>query len=159
MDQEDIATILTVFTTSQRQLLMMLKLLMNDNKRIQHTPFDIRHSIKQLAYFPIIYESDLVYCQGTRMDKRCFSILCHLLKTTARLTSKEIVDVEEMVAMFFHVVVHDVKNQVIQREFVWFDETTFWHSNIVLLVVLRLHDELLKKSQPVTNACTNLRWK
>ncbi|KAA0055437.1 putative nuclease HARBI1 [Cucumis melo var. makuwa] len=51
------------------------------------------------------------------MDRRCFAILCHLLRTVAGLTSTEVVDVEEMVAMFLHIVVHDVKNCVIQQEF------------------------------------------
>ncbi|XP_050939353.1 uncharacterized protein LOC127150984 [Cucumis melo] len=51
------------------------------------------------------------------MDRRCFAILCHLLRTIAGLTSTEVVDVEEMVAMFLHILAHDVKNRVIQREF------------------------------------------
>ncbi|KAA0063753.1 putative nuclease HARBI1 [Cucumis melo var. makuwa] len=63
------------------------------------------------------------------MDRRCFAILCHLLRTTARLVRTEVIDVEEMVAMFLHILAHD------------------------------LHNELLKKPQPVTNLCTDLRWK
>ncbi|TYK30845.1 retrotransposon protein [Cucumis melo var. makuwa] len=51
------------------------------------------------------------------MDRRCFTILCHLLRTIAGLRSTEVVDVEEMVAMFLHILAHDVKNCVIQREF------------------------------------------
>ncbi|XP_050941514.1 protein ALP1-like [Cucumis melo] len=51
------------------------------------------------------------------MDRRCFAILCHLLRTIPGLTSTEVVDVEEMVAMFLHILAHDVKNRVIQREF------------------------------------------
>ncbi|KAA0064252.1 retrotransposon protein [Cucumis melo var. makuwa] len=51
------------------------------------------------------------------MDRRCFVILCHLLRTIVGLTSTKVVDVEEMVAMFLHIVAHDVKNRVIQWEF------------------------------------------
>ncbi|TYK16470.1 retrotransposon protein [Cucumis melo var. makuwa] len=40
-----------------------------------------------------------------------------LLRTVAGLSSTEIVDVEEMVAMFLYVLVHDVINRVIQWEF------------------------------------------
>ncbi|KAA0047721.1 retrotransposon protein [Cucumis melo var. makuwa] len=36
------------------------------------------------------------------MDRRTFAILCHLLRNMAGLSSTEIVDVEEMVAMFLH---------------------------------------------------------
>ncbi|KAL4034940.1 hypothetical protein IC575_003613 [Cucumis melo] len=93
------------------------------------------------------------------MDRRCFTILCHLLRTVAGLTSTEVVDVEEMVAMFLHIVAYDVKNRVIQQEFMRSDETISRHFNMVLLVVIRLHDELLKKPQPVNSDCTDQRWR
>uniref|UniRef100_A0A9I9E209 DUF8040 domain-containing protein n=1 Tax=Cucumis melo TaxID=3656 RepID=A0A9I9E209_CUCME len=48
----------------------------------------------------MIHGSDLVCHQSTRMDQRCFAILCHLLRTIAGLMSMEVVDVEEMVAMY-----------------------------------------------------------
>ncbi|KAA0059130.1 putative nuclease HARBI1 [Cucumis melo var. makuwa] len=51
------------------------------------------------------------------MDRRCFAILCHLLRTIAGLTSTEVVDVGEMVVMFLHILAHDMKSCVIQREF------------------------------------------
>ncbi|KAA0036747.1 putative nuclease HARBI1 [Cucumis melo var. makuwa] len=92
------------------------------------------------------------------MDQRCFVILCHLFRTIAGLTSIEIIDVEEMVAMLLHVSEHDIKNRVIQREFLRSGETISQHFNIVLLAMLRLHDELLKKPQPVTNGCTDPRY-
>ncbi|KAA0063728.1 retrotransposon protein [Cucumis melo var. makuwa] len=95
----------------------MLELLKNNTKRITHIPHETRHRIRQLAYFRMIHGSDLVCHQSTRMDRRCFAILCHLLRTIARLTSTEVVDVEEMVAMFLHILKHDVKNRVIQQEF------------------------------------------
>uniref|UniRef100_A0A9I9ELZ5 DUF8040 domain-containing protein n=1 Tax=Cucumis melo TaxID=3656 RepID=A0A9I9ELZ5_CUCME len=52
-----------------------------------------------------------------------------------------------MVAMFLHILAHDVKNRVIQRKFMRSGETIFHHFNMVLLAVIRLHDELLKKPQ------------
>ncbi|KAA0047167.1 putative nuclease HARBI1 [Cucumis melo var. makuwa] len=66
----------------------------------------------------MIHESNLVCRQSTRMDRQTFAILCNLLRNVAGLSSTEIVDVEEMVAMFLHILAHDVKNRVIQREFV-----------------------------------------
>uniref|UniRef100_A0A9I9E439 DUF8040 domain-containing protein n=1 Tax=Cucumis melo TaxID=3656 RepID=A0A9I9E439_CUCME len=84
------------------------------------------------------------------MDRRTFAILCHLLRNVAGLSSTEIVDVEEMVAMFLHVLAHDVKNCVIQREFVRSGETVSRHFNIVLLAVLRLYEELIKRPVSVT---------
>uniref|UniRef100_A0A9I9EHM4 DUF8040 domain-containing protein n=1 Tax=Cucumis melo TaxID=3656 RepID=A0A9I9EHM4_CUCME len=158
MDEHELASIVNAFIASQRQLLLMLELLKNDTKRITHIPYETRHRIRQLAYFRMIHGSDLVCRQSTRMDRRCFAILCHLLRTIAGLTSTEVVDVEEMVAMFLHILAHDVKNRVIQREFMRSGETISRHFNMVLLAVIRLHEELLKKPQPVPNECTDQRW-
>ncbi|KAA0054744.1 putative nuclease HARBI1 [Cucumis melo var. makuwa] len=41
------------------------------------------------------------------MDRRCFAILYHLLRTITGLTSTKVVDVEEMVAMFLHILAYD----------------------------------------------------
>ncbi|KAL0561094.1 hypothetical protein IC582_001512 [Cucumis melo] len=145
MDQQKLIGVLTAFTLAQRQMLLTLELLMNNNKRLPHTSSDTRHRIRELAYFRMIHESDLVCRQSTRMDRRTFAILCHLLRNVAGLSSTEIVDVEEMVAMFLHVLAHDVKNRVIQREFVLSGETVSRHFNIVLLAVVRLYEELIKR--------------
>ncbi|KAL0561378.1 hypothetical protein IC582_001803 [Cucumis melo] len=64
-----------------------------------------------------------------------------------------------MVAMFLHILAHDVKNRMIQRQFVRSGDTVSRHFNLVLLAILRLHNELLKKPQLVTNSCTDSRWK
>ncbi|KAA0038310.1 retrotransposon protein [Cucumis melo var. makuwa] len=89
------------------------------------------------------------------MDRRTFAILYHLLQTVSGLSSTEVVDVEEMVAMFLHVLAHDVKNRVIQREFVRSGETVSGHFNLVLLAVVRLYEELIKRPVPVTNNCND----
>ncbi|KAL0541693.1 hypothetical protein IC582_021748 [Cucumis melo] len=159
MDEHELASIVNAFIASQCQLLLMLELLKNDTKRIMHIPYETSHRIRRLAYFRMIHGSDLVCSQSTRMDRRCFVILCHLLRTIAGLTSTEVVDIEEMVAMFLHILVYDVKNRVIQREFMRLGETIFRYFNMVLLAVIRFHEELLKKPQPVPNDCTNQRWR
>ncbi|KAL0559574.1 hypothetical protein IC582_004189 [Cucumis melo] len=107
----------------------------------------------------MIHESDLVCCQSMRMDRRTFAILCHLLRTVSSLSSTEIVDVEKIVAMFLHVLAHDVKNRVIQKEFIWFSETISRHFNLVLLAVVRLYEELIKRPVPMTNNCNDQCWK
>ncbi|KAL4035776.1 hypothetical protein IC575_004483 [Cucumis melo] len=107
----------------------------------------------------MIHESDLVCRQSMRMDRRTFAILCHLLRTVSSLSSTEIVDVEKIVAMFLHVLAHDVKNRVIQEEFVWFSETISRHFNLVLLAVVRLYEELIKRPVPMTNNCNDQCWK
>ncbi|TYK19044.1 putative nuclease HARBI1 [Cucumis melo var. makuwa] len=155
MDQQTLLGVLTAFTLAQRQMLLTLELLMNNNKRLPHTPSDTRHRIRQLAYFHMIHESDLVCRQSTHMDMRTFVILCHLLRNVAGLSSTEIVNVEEMVAMFLHVLAHDVTNRAIQREFVRSGETVSLHFNLVLLAVVRLYEELIKR--PVLGFLTPYR--
>ncbi|TYK24224.1 retrotransposon protein [Cucumis melo var. makuwa] len=103
--------------------------------------------------------TSILFEESTRMDRRTFTILYHLLRNVAGLSSIEIVDVEEMVAMFLHVLAHDVKNHVIQREFVWSGETVSRHFIIVLLAVVRLYEELIKRPVPVTNNCNDQHWK
>ncbi|KAL0541780.1 hypothetical protein IC582_021837 [Cucumis melo] len=159
MDQQTLLGVLTTFTLVQRQILLTLELLMNDNRRITYTSSDTRHRIRQLAYFHMIHESDLVCHQSTRMDRRTFAILCHLLRIVSGLSSTEIVDVEEMVAMFLHVLAHDVKNRVIQREFIQSGETVSRHFNLVLLAIVRLYEELIKRPVPMTNNCNDRSWK
>ncbi|KAA0061159.1 Retrovirus-related Pol polyprotein from transposon TNT 1-94 [Cucumis melo var. makuwa] len=73
--------------------------------------------------------------------------------------SKREVDVEEMVAMFLHVLAHDVKNRVIQREFVRSGEIVSRRFSLVLLAMLQLQDKLIKKLVSVTNNCTDQHWK
>ncbi|KAA0067645.1 retrotransposon protein [Cucumis melo var. makuwa] len=159
MDQQTLLGVLTVFTLAQRQMLLTLELLMDNNKRLPHTPSNTRHRIRQLMYFRMIHESDLVCRQSTRMDKRTFAILYHLLRNLSGLSSTKIVDVEEMVAMFLYVLAHDLKNRVIQRKFVRFSETVSRHFNLVLLAMVRLYEELIKRLVPVTNNCNDQHWK
>ncbi|KAL0556029.1 hypothetical protein IC582_004534 [Cucumis melo] len=159
MDEHEFPSLLNAFITSQRQLLLMSNLLSNNTKRITHIPHDTRHRIRQLVYFRMIHASGLVCRQSTRMDRRCFAILCHLLRTIDGLTSTEVVDNEEMVEMFLHVLAHDMKNCVTQREFMRLGETISHHFNMVLLAIIQFHDKLLKKPQSVSNDCTDQRWR
>lgn len=135
MDLEASVKILIVFTVFQHKLLMNLNLLMNDHKRLQQKLYSTRHRIRHLACFHMIHGSDIVCRRTARMGRRCFVILCHLLWTAAWLASTEIVDVEKMVAMFLHVIMHNVKNRVMQRKFVRSSETILRHFNLVLLAV------------------------
>ena len=114
MNPTKLANLLNAFLLAQRQMIMTFDTFFNDRRRIPQVPCNTRHRIRQIAYFHMIHESDLVCQQSTCMDRRCYAILCHLLRTTAGLESTEVVDVEEMVAIFLHVLAHDVKNREIQ---------------------------------------------
>jgi hypothetical protein len=67
--------------------------------------------------------------------------------------------VEELVAMFLHILAHHVKNRMIRRQFVRSGETIIRHFINVLLSVLRCHKELLKQPKPILGGNTDERWK
>ncbi|TYK02222.1 putative nuclease HARBI1 [Cucumis melo var. makuwa] len=92
------------------------------------------------------------------MDQRCFTILCTMLRTRGGLETTQYVDVEEMVAIFFHIVAHDVKNRVARRHFARSGETMSRHFNAVFNAVLRLHEIFLKQPDPVTHSCSHEKW-
>uniref|UniRef100_A0A2N9HXL4 DUF8040 domain-containing protein n=1 Tax=Fagus sylvatica TaxID=28930 RepID=A0A2N9HXL4_FAGSY len=59
----------------------------------------------------MVFNGDLECLENTRMDRHSFHRLCDMLKTTGRLSATRNMNVEEMVAMFLHIVAHDVKNK------------------------------------------------
>ncbi|XP_038875111.1 uncharacterized protein LOC120067643 [Benincasa hispida] len=93
------------------------------------------------------------------MDRRTFVILCNMLRTISRSAPTQCIDMQEMVAIFLHILVHDVKNRVVGRKFAWSGETVSRHFRFVLTVVLQLHELLLKKPEPITSDCTDSKWK
>ncbi|KAA0041970.1 putative nuclease HARBI1 [Cucumis melo var. makuwa] len=93
------------------------------------------------------------------MDRRCFTILCTMLRIRGGLEATQYVDVEEMVAIFLHIVAHDIKNRVARRHFARSGETMSRHFNAVLNTVLRLHEILLKQPDPVTHSCSHEKWR
>ena len=99
------------------------------DRRIENQSPHLRHQIRQLNFFRLIHESDIVCRESTRMDQRCFTILCTMLRTRGGLETTQYVDVEEMVAIFFHIVAHDVKNRVARRHFARSGETVSRHFN------------------------------
>ncbi|XP_038887031.1 uncharacterized protein LOC120077199 [Benincasa hispida] len=94
-----------------------------------------------------------------RIDRWTFVILCNMLRTTDHLASTQCVDVQEMVAIFLHILSHDVKNRVVERQFAQYDETISRDFRSVLTAVLQLQKLLLKKSEPIMSDCTDNRWK
>ena len=82
-----------------------------------------------------------------------------MLRTRGGLEATQYVDVEEMVAIFLHIVAHDIKNRVARRHFARSGETMSRHFNAVLNTVLRLHEILLKQPDPVTHSCSHEQWR
>ncbi|XP_020259584.1 uncharacterized protein LOC109836081 [Asparagus officinalis] len=67
--------------------------------------------------------------------------------------------VDEQVAMFLHIIAHHVKNRVIKQMFQRSGGTISRHFTNVLHAVIRLHDVLIQKPNPVPIDSTDTRWK
>ncbi|KAL4356269.1 hypothetical protein AHAS_Ahas09G0069800 [Arachis hypogaea] len=93
------------------------------------------------------------------MDRCAFRALCNMLKRVGRLEPSRNMGVEEMVAIFLHIIAHDVKIRVIKRQFVRSEEIISRRFNDVLLAILRCHNLLLKKPQPFSQDRMDERWK
>lgn len=118
-----------------------------------------RHLVRELTLRRMVFNGDLECLENTRMDRHSFHRLCDMLKTTGRLSATRNMNVEEMVAMFLHIVAHDVKNRVIKRQFARSGETISRQFNKVLNSIIRLYDNLLEKPEPVPEDSTDSVWK
>ncbi|KAL0559281.1 hypothetical protein IC582_003882 [Cucumis melo] len=160
IEPNELIAILTVICTTQQQWMLMFNMIMRlGDRRIENQSSHLRHQIRQLNFFRLIRESDITCRESTRMDRRCFTILCTMLRTKGGLEATQYVDVEEMVAIFLHIVAHDVKNRVARRHFARSGETVSRHFNAVLNAVLRLHEILLKQPDPVTHSCSHEKYR
>ncbi|XP_038980641.1 uncharacterized protein LOC120110251 [Phoenix dactylifera] len=106
----------------------------------------------------MIMESDQICIDQLRMHRRAFWKLCEMLKSISKLEGNRNVQVEEMVAIFLHILGHHSKNRVMQLYFRRSGEIVSRHFNVVLNAILRLHRHLLKNPEPVTERSTDEKW-
>lgn len=123
----------------------------------------IRNTSSKVDRHPIlhryVYESDAMAISQIRMNRRCFTKLCEMLETLGGLRSSRNVSIDEQVAIFLHIIAHNVKNRVITCRFYRSGETISRYVSRVCNAVLRLHSRLLKKPEPVPENSTDSRWK
>ncbi|KAH7852831.1 hypothetical protein Vadar_029827 [Vaccinium darrowii] len=93
------------------------------------------------------------------MDRMCFMRLCNLVQTIGGLSHSRSVCLEEKVAMFLRTIGHYHKNRVVKHEFYRSGQTVSRHFNDVLHAILRLQGQLLVNPEPITQACTDERWR
>ncbi|KAA0042471.1 homocysteine S-methyltransferase 1 [Cucumis melo var. makuwa] len=86
-------------------LLLVVRILAHELEKIAFVDTGFNDGFKTVKRVSFCSSGHVSTC----MDRRTFAILCHFLRTVAGLSSTKIVDVEEMVAMFLHVLAHDVK--------------------------------------------------
>ncbi|XBI09171.1 hypothetical protein VPH35_136786 [Triticum aestivum] len=88
-----------------------------------------------------------------------------LWKIEKRIRNRELraahlnTSLEEIVATFLYIISHHLKNRTIKKFFYQSGETISRNFNKCLLAVLKLHNLLLKKPEPIPEDCTNNNWK
>lgn len=105
------------------------------------------------------YKSDSMCLSQLRMNRRCFAKLCCMLETLGGLKATVHMNVDEQVAIFLHMIAHNVKNRVLTERFHRSGETISRLITRVCHAVIRLHPYLLKKPEPITEDSTDQRWK
>ena len=129
--------------------------------------YNVRHSIKSKEekkermqwLFRITRESDIHCVSILHMDRRTFGILCDMVRDFGGLRPTRNMSLEEIVAMFVYTLAHHEKNRTIGLTFLRSGETVSRQFNLCLLAVLKLHDLLLENPEPITDECTDDRWK
>ena len=91
------------------------------------------------------------------MDRITLTILCELLRRDENIKKDGLVTLEEQVCIFLHILAHHAKNRTIVSRFYRSEETISRYFNSVLSAVLRLHQILFKKSDPVLENCIDNR--
>ncbi|PWA38957.1 hypothetical protein CTI12_AA576600 [Artemisia annua] len=103
-------------------------------------------------------ESDIVYVSQLRMDRSTFVTLCEMVRDIGGLRGTQNMTLEEIVALFLYVLAHHKKNRMISLLFLRSGETISRQFNRCLLAILKLHEELLQKPQPIAGDCESNRW-
>ncbi|KAL6507872.1 hypothetical protein OROGR_024067 [Orobanche gracilis] len=109
--------------------------------------------------FRVSMECDSACISELRMDRATFRVLCDMIRDVGGLKATRNTSVEEVVSMFLYTLAHHKKSRTIGLLFHRSTETVSRQFHQVLLAVLRLHDILLKKPEPITQDCQDEKWK
>ena len=74
-----------------------------------------RLQIRSLNMHKMLFESDVACVDNCQIDLRSFHKLCMLLTIHGRLKYTKNMKVEELVAMFLHIIAHDKRIRVVKR--------------------------------------------
>ncbi|XP_028120066.1 uncharacterized protein LOC114317529 [Camellia sinensis] len=80
-----------------------------------------------------------------RMNIECFQKLVYILRGIGRLKDTVHCSVEEQVAIFLHIVSHNVKNRPAKRYYKWSSETMSRYFHMVLDAIISMEDNYLKQ--------------
>nr|XP_048326716.1 protein ALP1-like [Ziziphus jujuba var. spinosa] len=118
-----------------------------------------RNTELRTSFIDSLLDNDVTCISQLRMDRRTFVILCRLLRQDGYVKRDGTVTLEEQVCIFLHIIAHHTKNRTIISRFYRSGETISRYFNSVLNGVLRLHSILLRHPKPVSDNCSDDRWK
>lgn len=117
----------------------------------------IPSQISCLRSITVLSESTCI--EHLRMSRGAFSRLCHILEHMGGLKATRNSSVAEQVAMFLSILGHHTKNCIVKRSYTRSGRTVSKHFHKVLNLVLRIHEFLLVRPEPIDDDCVNSRWK
>ncbi|KAJ9542748.1 hypothetical protein OSB04_029254 [Centaurea solstitialis] len=127
-----------------------------DRRQIRHFSSNVNLCSVLHKYVNESYTMSISQIRTTRL---CFKKLCDMLETYRGLRTNRFINIEEHAAIFFHIIAHNVKNQVMVCHFHRSGDTITRVVSIVCNAIIRLHPQLLKKAEPVLDNSTDQRWK
>ncbi|XP_057432473.1 uncharacterized protein LOC130725244 [Lotus japonicus] len=150
---------INILAMSGATLILVNDFLKRNQERAPLENSHIRDIARGSVIDRIIKSSDNNCIWELRMCRNTFSRLCELLKVQGGLIEDGKLMIEEQVAIFLNILAHHKKNRDIQVTYYRSGETISRYFHNVLFSVLRLHELLLAKPEPVPQDCTDERWK
>ncbi|KAH6821233.1 hypothetical protein C2S53_008053 [Perilla frutescens var. hirtella] len=147
-----------IFFMNYLYLRMRRRVMSGDDRTIRYS---LKEKVsKQLEHMHNLVNLDDVTClDHLQMNRNTFGRLCFLLENVGGLVPTRHVQVPEQVAMFLGILEHHTKNRIVKYNFKRLGYTISKHFNAVLKALLKLHNILLVKPQPIADDSTNDRWK
>ncbi|KAL2930537.1 Polyribonucleotide nucleotidyltransferase [Bienertia sinuspersici] len=94
-----------------------------------------------------------------RLDIHCFEKLCHVLQTKGGLVTTRNVTVKKIVALFLHILAHDLKNRTIQAIHARSRETVSHQFHVVLRSILKVGKYYINQMDRTTSFAEDNKWK
>ncbi|KAH6783799.1 hypothetical protein C2S52_008758 [Perilla frutescens var. hirtella] len=151
----------TVFAIVLQYFINHRRLTSNESRPSIREHYSLKHKIpKQVEHLHEIIAVDDVTCiNNLRMSRDAFVRLCYLLQHSGGLQANRNVSIHEQVAMFLAILGHHTKNRIVKHNYKRSGRIVSKNFHAVLNYVIRLHPVLLAQPEPVTEDCSNDRWK
>ncbi|KAH6787392.1 hypothetical protein C2S52_006944 [Perilla frutescens var. hirtella] len=151
----------TVFAIVLQYFINHRRLTSNESRPPIREHYSLKHKIpKQVEHLHEIIAVDDVTCiNNLRMSRDAFVRLCYLLQHSGGLQANRNVSIHEQVAMFLAILGHHTKNRIVKHNYKRSGRTVSKNFHAVLNSVIRLRPVLLAQPEPVTEDCSNDRWK